>query len=114
MERHRAQLLEVLTKYGELFELSLDVGLQSSFNKDFNSDMQKTVMMMRALAPNTLFRQRGIGGTAFTPERGYGDYNTPEETFPDKPIPGNWQVRWPVPCYSAAPAPAPAACCCCG
>ena len=22
----------------------------------------------------------------------YGDYNTPEETFPDKPVPGNWQV----------------------
>lgn len=23
---------------------------------------------------------------------GYGDYDTPEETFPDKPVPGNWQV----------------------
>jgi len=21
-----------------------------------------------------------------------GDYETPEETFPDKPVPGNWQV----------------------
>lgn len=22
----------------------------------------------------------------------YLDYDTPEESFPDKPVPGNWQV----------------------
>eukprot|EP01051_Picozoa_sp_SAG22_P000783 SAG22_NODE_25_length_30107_cov_28.456412_4_plen_321_part_00 len=92
MLRHRAQLLEVLTKYGELFELSLDVGLQSSYNTDFNVEMQQTIMEMRAVAPNTLFRQRGIGGTAHSPLPGYGDYNTPEEVFPAAGEPGNWQV----------------------
>ena len=45
----------------------MDVGLQSSLNTDFNSDMQDTIMEMRAVAPNTLFRQRGIGGTALDP-----------------------------------------------
>jgi alpha-L-fucosidase len=90
--RHRAQLLELLTKYGELFELSLDVGLQSTRNRAFNADMQQTIMEMRAVAPNTLFRQRGIGGTQLTPTAGYGDYSTPEEHFPSTGIPGNWQV----------------------
>ena len=47
-------------------------------------------MLARQLAPNTLFRGRGIGGKR--EDGGYGDYDTPEETFPDKPIPGNWQV----------------------
>ena len=42
-------------------------GLQSSLNTYFNSDMQDTIMEMRAVAPNTLFRQRGIGGTALDP-----------------------------------------------
>ena len=32
--------------------------------------MQDTVMEMRAVAPNTLFRQRGIGGTALDPAPG--------------------------------------------
>jgi len=90
--RHRAQLLEILTKYGEIFELSLDVGLQSTLNTEFNSDMRQTVAEMRAVAPNTLFRQRGIGGTAHTSSKGYGDYSTPEEVFPATGMPGNWQV----------------------
>ena len=48
-------------------------------------------MLARQLAPNTLFRGRGMGGKR--EDGGYGDYDTPEETFPDKPVPGNWQVR---------------------
>eukprot|EP00038_Savillea_parva_P029182 m.69359 g.69359 ORF g.69359 m.69359 type:complete len:549 (-) comp8577_c0_seq1:122-1768(-) len=84
--RHRAQIVEALTKYGEVVELSLDM----QFPPIFNQAMQDTIMLARSIAPNTLFRGRGIGGTK--QEGGYGDYETPEETFPASPIPGNWQV----------------------
>eukprot|EP00039_Didymoeca_costata_P008862 m.117835 g.117835 ORF g.117835 m.117835 type:complete len:495 (+) comp14261_c0_seq8:149-1633(+) len=84
--RHRAQIAEVLTKYGEIVELSLDM----EFPDSFDQDMVDTIMLARELAPNTLFRGRGIGGTA--QKGGYGDYTTPEEQFPDSPLPGNWQV----------------------
>ena len=54
-------------------------------------------MLARQLAPNTLFRGRGMGGykgdcDERTTACGMGDYETPEEEFPDKPLPGNWQV----------------------
>ena len=52
--------------------------------------MEDTFMLARLVAPNTLFRGRGMGGKR--EDGGYGDYDTPEETFPDKPVPGNWQV----------------------
>jgi hypothetical protein len=55
--------------------------------------MQQTIMEMRAVAPNTLFRQRGIGGTAHSPLPGYGDYNTPEEVFPAAGEPGSCSHR---------------------
>jgi alpha-L-fucosidase len=82
--RHRAQIVEALTKYGEIVELSLDM----QFPPIFNQAMQDTIMLARSIAPNTLFRGRGIGGTK--QEGGYGDYETPEETFPSSPMPGNW------------------------
>ena len=50
--RHRAQIAEVLTKYGEILELSLDM----QFPHSFDQDMIDTVMLARTLAPNTLFR----------------------------------------------------------
>ena len=84
--RHRAQVLEVLTKYGEICEASFDM----DFPAIADEDMEDTFMLARQLAPNTLFRGRGMGGKR--EDGGYGDYDTPEETFPDKPIPGNWQV----------------------
>jgi len=91
--RHRAQVLEVLTKYGEVVEMSFDM----NFPEAFNQDMLETVMLAREVAPNTLFRGRGMGGYkgACDPAVsacGMGDYETPEEQFPDKPLPGNWQV----------------------
>ncbi len=54
-------------------------------------------MLARSLAPNTLFRGRGMGGykggcDATTSACGMGDYETPEEVFPAAPLPGNWQV----------------------
>jgi hypothetical protein len=82
--RHRAQVLEVLTKYGEICEASFDMDFPASMDKDITD----TFMLARQLAPNTLFRGRGMGGKK--EDGGYGDYDTPEETFPDKPVPGNW------------------------
>eukprot|EP01062_Namystynia_karyoxenos_P055715 TRINITY_DN46776_c0_g1_i1.p1 TRINITY_DN46776_c0_g1~~TRINITY_DN46776_c0_g1_i1.p1 ORF type:complete len:510 (+),score=147.75 TRINITY_DN46776_c0_g1_i1:92-1531(+) len=83
--RHRAQIAEVLTKYGPILELSLDMNFPGKEPMGPNgSDMEDTVMLARELAPDTLFRQRGIDE--------YGDYSTPEESFPSQPLPGNWQV----------------------
>jgi hypothetical protein len=85
--RHRAQVMEVLTKYGEICEASFDM----NFPAQFDEDITDTFMLARELAPNTLFRGRGMGGDKA--DGGYGDYDTPEEEFPDKPIPGNFQGR---------------------
>lgn len=83
--RHRAQLLELLTKYGEQVMVSLDM----HFPPAFDEAMVDTITLARELAPRTLFRERGIGGIA---PQGFGDYYTPEEQFPDKPIDGTWMV----------------------
>lgn len=56
--RHRAQVLEVLTKYGEICEASFDM----NFPAIFDDDVTDTFMLARQLAPNTLFRGRGMGG----------------------------------------------------
>lgn len=55
----------------------------STQQAEFDADVTDTFMLARQLAPNTLFRGRGMGGKK--EDGGYGDYNTPEETFPDKP-----------------------------
>ena len=54
--RHRAQVLEVLTKYGEICEASFDM----DFPAIADEDMEDTFMLARQLAPNTLFRGRGM------------------------------------------------------
>ena len=56
--RHRAQVLEVLTKYGEICEASFDM----DFPTIADEDMEDTFMLARLVAPNTLFRGRGMGG----------------------------------------------------
>jgi len=48
----------VLTKYGEICEASFDM----SFPTAMDSDITDTFMLARQLAPNTLFRGRGMGG----------------------------------------------------
>ena len=47
-----------LTKYGEICEASFDM----SFPEAFDNDITDTFMLARQLAPNTLFRGRGMGG----------------------------------------------------
>ena len=67
--RNRAQVLEVLTKYGEICEASFDM----DFPAIADEDMEDTFMLARQLAPNTLFRGRGMGGKR--EDGGYGDYD---------------------------------------
>jgi len=70
MARHRTQLVELLTNYGTIDMLCLDVW----FGPRVWPEMRKTVLKMRALQPNVMLRNRGIGI--------YGDYDTPERVIP--------------------------------
>jgi alpha-L-fucosidase len=86
MERHRAQLVELLTNYGEINMLCLDMYLGPSVWPE----LRKTVLKLRELQPNVMLRNRGIGN--------YGDYYTPERVVPSgKPaaeVP--WFVIYPL------------------
>jgi alpha-L-fucosidase len=82
--RHREQLQEILTQYGPLSEVSLDM----NFPDSFWPEMKKTIMMCRRLQPNCLFRNRGIGA--------YGDYHTPENWIPDSPKSRESTLPWQV------------------
>jgi alpha-L-fucosidase len=70
MERHRAQLLELLTNYGRIDMMCLDMWL----GPRVWPELRKTLLMMRALQPDVMLRNRGIGN--------YGDYYTPERVVP--------------------------------
>jgi alpha-L-fucosidase len=86
MARHRAQLTELLTKYGPIDMLCLDQWLGSSVWPQ----LRETLIHLRKLQPDVMFRARGIGN--------YGDYYTPEGF-----VPGNkentgvpWFVIYPL------------------
>ena len=70
MERHRAQLVELLTKYGTIDMICLDMWLGARVWPE----LRKTVMELRELQPHVMLRNRGIGN--------YGDYYTPERVVP--------------------------------
>ncbi|MGB6742079.1 MAG: alpha-L-fucosidase [Terracidiphilus sp.] len=86
MERHRAQLVELLTNYGKIDMIDLDMWL----GPRVWPELRKTVMKMRELQPQVMLRRRGIGN--------YGDYFTPERVVPgskeatDKP----WFTIYPL------------------
>jgi alpha-L-fucosidase len=86
MARHRAQLEELLTNYGEIDMLSLDQWL----GPKVWPQMRETILRLRKLQPNVMLRARGIGN--------YGDYYTPEGFVPgsksntDMP----WMVIYPL------------------
>jgi alpha-L-fucosidase len=86
MERHRAQLLELLTNYGRIDMMCLDMWL----GPRVWPELRKTLLMMRELQPDVMLRNRGIGN--------YGDYYTPERVVPgsketsDKP----WFTIYPL------------------
>ena len=86
MARHRAQLEELLTNYGEIDMLSLDQWL----GPKVWPQLRETILHLRKIQPNVMLRARGIGN--------YGDYYTPEGFVPgsksntDTP----WMVIYPL------------------
>jgi alpha-L-fucosidase len=86
MARHRAQLEELLTNYGEIHMLSLDQWL----GPKVWPQLRETILQLRQLQPDIMMRARGIGN--------YGDYYTPEGFVPgdksntDTP----WMVIYPL------------------
>jgi alpha-L-fucosidase len=86
MARHRAQLEELLTNYGEIHMLSLDQWL----GPKVWPQLRETILQLRKLQPNVMLRARGIGN--------YGDYYTPEGFIPgSKSNTGTpWMVIYPL------------------
>ena len=84
--RHRQQLTELLTQYGKIDLVCLDMW----FDQTAWLDLRETIKTIRQLQPDTMFRCRGIGN--------YGDYYTPEGFVPgakentDMP----WMVIYPL------------------
>jgi alpha-L-fucosidase len=73
MARHRAQLAELLTRYGKLDMLCLDMWLGARTWPQ----LRESVKHLRRLQPEVMLRARGIGN--------YGDYYTPEGFVPGRP-----------------------------
>jgi alpha-L-fucosidase len=86
MERHRAQLVELLTNYGRIDMLCLDMYLGHAVWPE----LRKTILKLREIQPDVMLRDRGIGN--------YGDYYTPERVIPstkqEAGIP--WFVIYPL------------------
>lgn len=86
MARHREQLTELLTHYGKVDYLCLDMWLGA----DVWPQLRETVMLLRRLQPEVMLRARGIGN--------YGDYYTPEGFVPgskeNTTMP--WMVIYPL------------------
>ena len=70
MERHGRQLLELLTNYGKIDMICLDMWLGAQVWPE----LRKTIVKLRELQPQVMLRDRGIGN--------YGDYFTPERAIP--------------------------------
>jgi len=70
MARHRAQLTELLTRYGKIDMLCLDQWL----GPQVWPMLRETILHLRKLQPDVMLRARGIGN--------YGDYYTPEGFVP--------------------------------
>jgi alpha-L-fucosidase len=84
--RHRTQLEELLTNYGKIDMVCLDMWLGA----DIWPEIKETIKKLRRIRPDVMFRCRGIGN--------YGDYYTPEGFVPgskentDMP----WMVIYPL------------------
>jgi len=84
--RHRQQLTELITGYGKIDMICLDMWL----GVDVWPQIRETMKALRDIAPDVMFRARGIGN--------YGDYYTPEGFVPgskentDMP----WMVIYPL------------------
>ena len=83
IDQERKQVRELLTWYGPIDLLSLDIAWPEAASED----IAELAMMVRKLQPNVLMRHRGIGP--------YGDYYTPEREIPADFSKGNWMVIYP-------------------
>ncbi len=97
LARHRAQLEEIITNYGDITMVCLDQWLGPTVWPR----VRDTLLHLRKLRPDVMYRARGIGN--------YGDYYTPEGF-----VPGNkentdtpWFVIYPL-AYSFSYDPNPA------
>jgi alpha-L-fucosidase len=70
IERHRAQLKELLSNYGKIDMICLDM----YFGPKVWPQIRQTMVELRKIQPDVMFRSRGIGN--------YGDYYTPEGFVP--------------------------------
>jgi len=70
--RHRAQLTELLTRYGKIDMMCLDMW----FGPKIWPRIRETILAIRKLQPDVMLRARGIGN--------YGDYYTPEGFVPGR------------------------------
>lgn len=86
MQRHRAQLEELITRYGKIDMVCLDQWLGPSVWPQ----LRETMLHLRKIRPNVMYRARGIGN--------YGDYYTPEGFVPgskeNSDVP--WFVIYPL------------------
>jgi alpha-L-fucosidase len=86
LARHRQQLVELLTHYGKIDMLCLDMWL----GKPVWPELRETVRLLRQLQPEIMLRNRGIGN--------YADYYTPENFVPgdreNTAMP--WMVIYPL------------------
>jgi len=86
MERHRAQLVELVSNYGTIDMICLDICL----GPKVWPELRKTIMKVREIQPNVMLRNRGIGN--------YGDYYTPERVIPGSKVATNkpWFCIYPL------------------
>ena len=70
VERHRTQLTELMTHYGKIDMLGLDI----FWGPTVWPELRETILKVRQLQPDVMIRARGIGN--------YGDYYTPEDFVP--------------------------------
>jgi alpha-L-fucosidase len=85
IKKERDQITELLTQYGPIDTLCLDI----SWPKEAQQDAYGVARLARRLQPNIMLRNRGI--------EAYGDYETPEAVIPEDPtrIKRPWQVIYP-------------------
>jgi alpha-L-fucosidase len=86
VRRHRAQLTELLTNYGTIDMLGLDI----HWGPKVWPQMRETILKLRQIQPNVMLRNRGIGS--------YGDYYTPERVVPSGHVTSEvpWLVIYPL------------------
>jgi alpha-L-fucosidase len=86
LARHRTQLRELLTHYGKIDMVCLDINLGAKVWPQ----LKATLKELRQLQPDVMFRARGVGN--------YGDYFTPEGFVPgaNEVTAMPWMVIYPL------------------